>query len=267
MFSGALVLAVTVISLWPHGAPGGQAKRLPELDTTKPGDPLVAGRAVVRLGPVSEPTLTVYPAPSTGAPSPAVLVFPGGGYRILALDLEGKEVCSWLNSVGYTAVLVKYRVGPPGGAEQYAEPLADAQQAMALVREHAAEWKIDPRHIGSLGFSAGGHLAALLNTTQARAHFTVLVYPAYLTDVGAPGSADVASQSTPTFIVQTEDDRSFIDGTLAYYKTLKAAGVPVEIHLFSKGGHGYGLRPTGEGVAQWPVLVESWFKHVLAGNE
>lgn len=251
------LLALTVVSLWPQGAPGPRVSSQPEINTTTPADKPVAGRAVARLGPVTEPTLTLYPVAQGSGSAPAVLVFPGGGYRILAYDLEGEEVCQWLNRIGFTAVLVKYRVGPPGGPTQYEQPLADAKQAIALVRSHAQDWHIDEKRIGTLGFSAGGHLAAVLNTTETRPNFSVLVYPAYLAEVPLP------TASVPTFIVQTEDDRSFIDGTLAYYKTLKSGGMPVEMHLFSQGGHGYGLRETGEAVAQWPHLVENWFRHVL----
>lgn len=267
-----LLLSLLVIGLWPHGAPGPKASNQPEADTTRPSDKQVAGHAVIRYGPVTEPSLTLYPAPKSARPAPAILVFPGGGYRILAYDLEGTEVCSWLNSIGITAVLVKYRVSAPGGASQYQQPLQDAQRAMGIVRSHATEWNLDPHHIGVLGFSAGGHLSAVLSNhppertypeidasdrQTARPDFTVLVYPAYLTDVAA------SAATPPTFIVQAEDDTAFIDGTLAYYKTLKAAKVPTELHLFSTGGHGYGLRPTNDAVTGWPRLAETWIRHVL----
>ncbi len=228
----ALIVGLVVISLWPKGAPGPKASDRPEADTTQASDHQVAGRPVIRLGPVTEPSLTLYPAAHTSAPTPAVLVFPGGGYRILAWDLEGTEICTWLNSVGITAVLVKYRVAAPGGASQYEQPLQDAQRAMGIVRRHAAEWQIDPQRVGVLGFSAGGHLSAVLSghgadrtyhavdaadDQSARPDFTILIYPAYLETVSS------ASRATQTFIVQAEDDTSFIDGTLTYYKGLKAA--------------------------------------------
>jgi acetyl esterase/lipase len=267
-----LLLSLLVIGLWPNGAPGPKASDQREADTTKPSDKQVAGRPVIRLGPVTEPSLTVYPAAKSSKPSPAILVFPGGGYRILAYDLEGTEICSWLNSIGITGVLVKYRVSTPGGASQYERPLQDAQLAMGIVRSHASEWNIDPHNIGVLGFSAGGHLSAVLSNhgpertypkvdeadrQNARPDFSVLVYPAYLTDVSA------SAATPPTFIVQAEDDAAFIDGTLAYYKALKAAKVPTELHLFSAGGHGYGMRPTKDAVTGWPHLAENWIRHVL----
>ena len=268
----ALLLSLVVVGLWPNGAPGPKISDQPENDTTRASDNLVAGKPVIRLGPVTEPSLTLYPASKAAKPSPAVLVFPGGGYRILAWDLEGTEVCSWLNSIGITAVLVKYRVASPGGATQYQLPLQDGQRALGIVRSRALEWQIDPTQIGVLGFSAGGHLSAILSghsaertypandpadNQSARPDFAILVYPAYLETVPA------SSKSVPTFIVQAEDDKSFIDGTLTYYKNQKSAHVPIEMHLFSRGGHGYGLRRTQDPVTGWPRLAESWIQNVL----
>lgn len=177
------------LPLWPGGAPepytGG-----PEKDATTPEDPLVAGKSLMHLTNVSKPTLALYPptaAKNTGA---AVVVFPGGGYRILAYDLEGTEVCTWLNSIGVTCVLIKYRVPFPDHYPENAADLEDAQQAMRITRTHAAEWGIDPNRVGVLGFSAGGHLVVTLSnhsdfkhtgelTDQPNAHpnFAVVIYP------------------------------------------------------------------------------------------
>src|ERR1700683_3921824 len=185
----------TTISLWPHGAPGAQPNPTPEIDATTAKDNVIAGRAVLRLGNVSSPTLTLYqPAgKNTGA---AVVVFPGGAYRILAIDLEGTEVCDWLNSAGITCVLLKYRVPDSGPYPKSSAALQDAQRAMGIVRAHAAEWHIDPHRIGVLGFSAGAHLAAALGThfdkrlyepvdaaadqLSCRPDFAVIIYPGYL---------------------------------------------------------------------------------------
>ncbi|MEO8662739.1 MAG: alpha/beta hydrolase, partial [Bryobacteraceae bacterium] len=155
------------VPLWPGVAPGDTAKLGEEHDATKPTDDNVAGRRLIRLTNVSVPTLTVYPAPKATATGAAVIVFPGGGYQILALDLEGSEVCQWLNSIGVTAVLVKYRVPRRQGLPYYTAPLQDAQRAVGLTRSHAAEWGIDPRRIGVLGFSAGGHLAAAVSNNYS----------------------------------------------------------------------------------------------------
>src|SRR5271155_4166040 len=153
----------TTLELWPHGAPGAPANPAPEGDTTTAKDHLVAGKPVIRIGNVSAPTLTLY-APTGKSTGAAVVVFPGGGYRILAIDLEGTEVCDWLNSAGITCVLLKYRVPNTGPYPKSPAALEDAQRAVGLVREHAVEWQIDPAHIGVLGFSAGAHLAVALST-------------------------------------------------------------------------------------------------------
>jgi acetyl esterase/lipase len=148
-------------------APGESANPLPEADTTTAKDNLIAGRPLVRLGNVSKPTITLY-SPKGNNTGAAVVVFPGGGYSILAIDLEGTEVCDWLNSAGITCVLLKYRVPDTGPYPKSAAALQDAQRAVGLVRLHAAEWHIDPNRIGVLGFSAGGHLVAALSTHYDR---------------------------------------------------------------------------------------------------
>ena len=191
-----------------------------------------------------------------------MLVFPGGGYNILALDLEGTEICEWLNTLGVTAVLVKYRVPARAGQPRYAAPLQDAQRAIGMVRQRAGELGLDVKRIGVLGFSAGGHLAAAASTNfgsrtydavdaadtvSCRPDFTVLIYPAYLTvkeqgDKVAP-ELKVTGDTPPTFLVQTEDDGVRVETSLFYYAALRNAKVPAEMHLYPTGGHGYGLRP------------------------
>lgn len=268
------------IALWPGRAPDETNGFPPEADSTKTTDKLVAGKAVVRLGNVVNPTLTIYsPAPekNTGA---AVLVCPGGGYNILALDLEGTEVCEWLNSIGVTAVLLKYRVPRRAGVEKHAAPFQDAQRALGLVRHRAAEFGLDPSRIGVLGFSAGGHLAAVLSnnhttrtyaamdradTLSCRPDFTVLIYPAYLTvkennDAVAPELPVSATNTAPTFLAMTADDSVRVETGLFYYLALKRAKVPVEMHLYPTGGHGYGLRRTANDVTSWPDRVADWMK-------
>jgi acetyl esterase/lipase len=271
------------IALWPAGLPalpGAPAKFSPgpEQDMTTAKDNLVAGKSVTRTGNVTEPSVTFYPAPQQNNSGAAVVVFPGGGYRILAFDLEGTEVCSWLNSIGVNAALLKYRVPEPPGIPRYAAPLQDAQRAVGIVRSHANEWHIDPKRIGVLGFSAGGHLAALLsNNYQARSYsffddadkascrpdFTLLIYPAYLTGddrTTLSPEIKVSGQTPPTFLVQTEDDPVHVENSLVYYRALAAAKAPAEMHLFSTGGHGYGLRPSPETVTGWPALAEAWLR-------
>ncbi len=276
------------LPLWTRGAPEPATAKGPERDTTTPTDALIAGRKIIKLTDVSEPTLTVYkPAPTTGNGA-AVLVFPGGGYKILAYDLEGTEVCTWLNSIHVTCVLVKYRVPYDGHYPERTEDLEDAQQAMRLTRKNASEWGIDPKRIGVLGFSAGAHLAAVLSihsdlqpdaavkdhggigdVISARPDFALIIYPGYL--VHWPDKTAVAPEAVPTaltpqtFILQAEDDPVHEENALVYFQALKEAKVPAELHLFSQGGHGYGLRPTDLPITHWPSLAETWLKtiHVL----
>ena len=267
------------LDVWPGVAPGEKGDIGEEKDTTKSGDQLIAGKPVIRLGNVSKPTLTVYkpdPAKDTGA---AVLVCPGGGYHILAMDLEGTEVCEWLNSIGVTGILLKYRVPARSGQPKHLAPLQDAQRATGLVRQKAAEWRIDPRRLGILGFSAGGHLSALVSTGEqtrsypvvdgadaiaCRPDFAVLIYAARLTmkDEGdriAP-ELKIGPETPPTFLAMTADDPVRLETALFYTKALNDARVPVELHVYPSGGHGYGLRPTEQTVTTWPQRVEDWMK-------
>ena len=274
------------ISLWPGAAPGAPANLPPEADITTPKDRLVAGRPFIHLGNVSTPTLTLYSpkGKNTGA---AVVVFPGGGYRMLAIDLEGTEVCNLLNSSGITCVLVKYRVPDTGPYPKSSAALQDAQRALGLVRAHAAEWKIDSNRIGVLGFSAGAHLAAALSThfdhrlydpidtadgLSCRPDFAVIVYPGYLALAEknfAPNTdIHVTDQTPPSFIVQAEDDPVHVENAVVYFLALKNAKVPAELHIYAEGGHGYGLRHTALPVTTWPLSVETWLRtlHVLSDS-
>ncbi len=279
LFAAVSVLAAEPILLWPNGAPGIIAATGEEHDTTKPDAVPKAGKSVIRLGEVSKPSITLFPASGEKATGAAVIVCPGGGYNILAWDLEGTEICEWLNSIGVTGVLLKYRVPAPKEGDHFAPPLQDAQRAIGLVRSRAKEWKIDPARIGVLGFSAGGHLAAALSTgdekrsydvlddadkESARPDFAVLVYPAYLTKKEQPETPSpelkITAQTPPTFIVQTEDDKGFIESTLFYYLALKRAGVPAELHIYPSGGHGYGLRASDKNVSTWPQRAEQWMR-------
>jgi len=262
--------------LWPNGAPGAPPNPAPEIDATTAKDNLVAGKPLVRLGNVSSPTLTLY-APRGKNTGAAVVVFPGGGYRILAIDLEGSEVCDWLNSAGITCLLVKYRVPDSGPYPKSAAALQDAQRAVGMVRSHASEWHIDPHRIGVLGFSAGAHLAAALSThfeqrlydpidaadaTSCRPDFAVIVYPGYLAlaekDFAPNPDIHVTDKTPPSFIVQAEDDPVHVENAVVYFLALKNARVPAELHIYAEGGHGYGLRHTALPVTAWPRSVETW---------
>jgi acetyl esterase/lipase len=294
------------VPIWPGAVPDARPATGPEAMETTGKESLVAGRPWVAVSNVSQPTMTVYSpkGKNTGA---AVVVFPGGGYQILAIDLEGTEVCDWLTPKGITCVLLKYRVtnvGPYPKSGPYPEsPMAlqDAQRAVGLVRFHAAEWHIDPHKVGVLGFSAGGHLSAAISThfdkrlyppvdaadkESCRPDFAVAIYPGHLSLAAAewdarqgtrkfvfhrPAGADenlglnpevpVTSQTSPTFLLQAEDDHvDNVNDSLAYYIALRKAGVPVEMHLYAQGGHAFGLRSTKLPITRWPDLVEIWMR-------
>ena len=275
----------TQVPIWPGAAPDAQPVTGPETSTTREKDHLVAGKPWTYVERVSQPTMTVY-SPTGKNFGAAVVVFPGGGYWILAIDLEGTEVCHWLTSKGITCVLLKYRV-PGNGLEPRSGPypkspmaLEDAQRTVGLVRFHATEWHIDPHKIGVIGFSAGGHLVAAISThfehrlyqavdaadkESCRPDFAVAVYPGHLSlaDNSIALNPDIAThitrQTPPTFLLQNEDDHvDRVEDSLSYYAALKKAGVPVEMHLYAQGGHAFGLRRAKFPVTAWPQLAETW---------
>lgn len=267
-----------VIDLWPSIAPGEKGDGGEEKDTTKPGDNLVAGRRVIRLGNVSKPTLAIYPAPKRKDTGTTVLVVPGGGYHILALDLEGTEVCEWLNSIGVTAVLLKYRVPARAGLPRHAAPLQDAQRAMGILRSRSKDFGVDPARIGAVGFSAGGHLVAALSSASertypsvdgadalsARPDFNIIIHPGYLVlkdqgDQVAP-EVQVTTNHPPTFLAMTQDDPVRVENAVLYYMALKQVGVASELHTYPTGGHGYGLRRTEHYVTTWPDRAGDWMR-------
>ncbi len=266
--------------IWPGSAPGAPTNLPPEANLNTPKDNNIAGRPVYRLGNVVTPTITLY-KPAGKNSGAAVVVFPGGGYRILAIDLEGTEVCDWLNSAGITCVLLKYRVPDTGPYPKSSAALQDAQRAMGLVRLHAAEWGIDPSRVGVLGFSAGGHLSAAISNLyekrlydpiddadklSCRPDFSVVVYPGYLalSEQNFAANADIkpTANTPPTFIVQAEDDPVHVENAVVYFLQLKNAKVPAELHVYAQGGHGYGLRRTEKPVTAWPLAVEKWLRTI-----
>jgi acetyl esterase/lipase len=269
----------TPLRLWPGAAPGEKGGLPPEKDTTGPKDGLIAGRAVIRTGNVSDPTIAVYRPPADRDTGAAVLVCPGGGYYILAMDLEGTEVCEWLNSIGVTGVLLKYRVPRREGRPYFEAPLQDAERAMGIIRTHASEWGIDPKRVGVLGFSAGGNLAAVLSAAtgprsyprldeadDASCHpdFQVLIYPGYLVVDGGgywinPEVA-VTGGTPPTFLAMAQDDPVGVENVFGYALELKKAKVPMELHVYPTGGHGYGLRRTKNYVTTWPDRAADWMR-------
>jgi acetyl esterase/lipase len=266
------------LDVWPGKVPGetgtvGEEKWL----EPKPNE-----KQVKRLTNVTKPTLTVFRPATDKDTGAAVLIAPGGGYNILAWDLEGEEVAAWLNSIGVTGIVLKYRVPrrpgqpkdqPPPG------PLQDAQRALSLVRSKAKEWGIHPDRIGMMGFSAGAHLtASLSNNYEKRAYepmddidqvscrpdFALVIYPGLM--VTGPQNnqlrpeVTVTAKTPRTFLVQTQDDAVKVESSLYYYLALKNARVPAELHLYPTGGHGYGLRPSAQTVSTWPQRAEQWMR-------
>ena len=277
------------VPIWPGAIPDARPSKGAEAVRTTGSDDYVAGKPWLSAEHVAIPTLTVYPAQgkSTGA---AIIVFPGGGYEILAIDLEGSEVCDWLALIGVTCVLLKYRVPAPRSAPNWGaypqSPMAleDAQRAISLVRSHAAEWHIDPHKIGVLGFSAGGHLAAAVSVhfdkrlyapvddadkQSCRPDFAVALYPGHLStkkgtlDLNPDIASRITAQTPPTFLLQNEDDDvDTIWDAVSYYGALLKAKVPVEFHSYSQGGHAFGLRRTKQPATAWPELVKTWLNTI-----
>jgi acetyl esterase/lipase len=278
----------TQLPIWPKEAPDHQSDVGPEFITAEKS--LVAGKLWVSVENVSNPTITVYSpkGKNTGA---AVVVFPGGGYKVLAIDLEGTEICEWLASIGITGILLKYRVpnsGPYYEKHRQKDPvtpmaLQDAQRALGLVRFHATEWHIDPHKIGVIGFSAGGHLVANISThfkkrvypiidsadnISCRPDFGMTIYPGHMLEKTTKEfqlnpTIPISSNTPPMFLLQAVDDPvDTVQNSLVYFIALKNAGVPVEYHLYAKGGHAFGVRKTNLPITSWPHLAETWLKTI-----
>jgi acetyl esterase/lipase len=261
------------IPLWQGGAPGALGNR-----------------------PEDQPVLTPYLPPEGRTNGTAVVIFPGGGYQHLSMEKEGSDVANWLAGNGVTAFVVRYRLGP---SYHHPIMLGDAQRSIRTVRSRAAEWGIDPQRIGIIGFSAGGHLASTAGThydagaaasadpierMSSRPDFMLLLYPVITmrgdstTHRGSrtnllgerPDDAlvrlmsnetQVTRDTPPTFIVHSTDDKVVpVENALLFYAALEAAAVPVEMHVFEYGGHGFGLAPTDPVLSTWTTLCESWLR-------
>lgn len=281
--------APTPIPIWPNGAPDmeGVSQPAERVERTKAPD-LVAGRPYTVVYDVTAPTMTVFP-PKGANTGVSMVVFPGGGFKLLAIDLEGTEVCDWMTAKGITCVLLKYRVP---NSDHYWDnncrchitpkvprALQDAQRTIRLVRARAKELNLDPSKIGVIGFSAGGYLVAQASNIfeptyrrvddadrlSSRPDFAIALYPGHLCRTGAtldPG-IHVTKQTPPTFLLQAWDDPvDDICNSTVYARALDDAGVQAEVHLFAKGQHAFGLRSTEHPVAMWPSLVERWLQEV-----
>ena len=274
---------------------------MPGTEYTLIGHKLIGGRPVTAVFNVSRPTMTLY-APQGKSTGAAVVVFPGGGFVGLAMNLEGTDACRWLTSIGIACVLLKYRVPStpydwhckcrPNDFVLSVPSLQDAQRTIRLIRFNAARWRINPHEIGVLGFSAGGYLAAetsadfkrrlyapvdAVDKESDRPDFAMAIYPGHLAvDGNLATNSDalnpnvsVLRETPPTFLVQAEDDH--VDGvkqSLVYYMALAMAHVPAELHIYASGGHAFGLRPTKLPITHWPKLADAWLRRIgVIGSE
>jgi acetyl esterase/lipase len=273
------------VPLWPEGV----AIQRPESEKPEEvgnGSRLVAGRPWTFVTHVSRPTMTIYP-PRGRNTRAAIVVLPGGGYQALAMDLEGTEICDWITKQGVTCILLKYRV-PQAWRHDHVEkapkvqlPLQDAQRAIGLLRSRASSYEIDPHKIGVIGFSAGGHLAAAVSNAgkltyksvdaadrgSSRPDFAILLYPGHLWDETRPKTSlklspwvEISADAPPTLLIHSMSDATDdVRHSLAYGLALNDVGVAVEMHLYARGGHAFGMRPTSDPVTtEWPELVKKW---------
>ena len=256
------------IYLWPGQVPGeSEAKQDPVQTDNTSGN-------VTRITDITNPALIVYEAEASKRNGASVIVCPGGGYSILAVDKEGYEVAEWLNSLGYTAFVLQYRV-----PKKQEGALMDVQRAIRIVRNRAKDWKINTEKVGVMGFSAGGSLSARAATRfnektykavdkideiSSRPNFAMLIYPAYL-DNGENKSLTpeltITDQTPPMFVFATADD-THGNSALVMAGALRDAKIPVELHLLPEGGHGYGLRKGNAAGETWPKLAEVWLSNL-----
>ena len=258
-----------LIYLWPGKVPGEpKEKLLPVFEPLKNDN-------VLRLAEVTNPAIELFlPDPSIKNGS-AIIVCPGGGYKILAYNKEGTEIAAWLNKLGFTAFVLQYRI-----PDKKDGALQDIQRAIRLVRSISQKRNLDPEKIGVIGFSAGGSLSARASTLfnkktysmvdkadslSCRPDFTMLIYPAYLdqgSDFSLTPELQISKEVPPMFIFQTADD-TYGNSSLVMAGALRSAKIPVELHMLSKGGHGYGLRPGNVAAETWPQLAEKWLRVVM----
>jgi acetyl esterase/lipase len=262
--AAALAAEPKVIPLWPAAAPGSEGWDYPETDVIGPRD------TVRRVSNVTHPTLTLYSPDSGAATKTAVIICPGGGFRYLSIDNEGGDVARRLSSFGVTAIVLKYRVMRTGDTDEsdaakMAErrktviplAIADGQQAVRVVRAHAAEWGISPDRIGILGFSAGGYVTAavaLQHDAKNRPNFVASMYP------GTPEDVTPAADAPPLFLVHADDDKTVspMENSIRLYEAWKKAGLSAELHIYSQGGHGFGMRKRGLPVDSWIERFRDW---------
>ena len=258
-----------LINLWPGKVPGELKEKQPPVIDASEND------NILRFSEVTNPALEIFPPDQANKNGSAVIVCPGGGYQILAYDLEGTEIAAWLNKLGFTAFVLQYRI-----PDKKEGALQDVQRAVRIVRDNSKKWNIDPGKIGVMGFSAGGSLSARASTLftnktyspvdksdslPCKPSFTMLIYPAYLDqgpNLSLTPELKLNKEVSPVFIFQTADD-PYGNSALVFAEALRNAKLPVELHMLTAGGHGYGLRSGKVAAETWPVLAEKWLKSVL----
>ncbi|MBE2214278.1 MAG: alpha/beta hydrolase [Opitutaceae bacterium] len=277
----------SLIRLWPGAAPGSEKLTIIEKITERSADPAKHDRITTQI---VAPSLQVFRPPSPNGVG--VIIAPGGGYQRVVIDKEGLDTATWLNGLGITAFVLKYRLPDEGHDNGHLVPLQDAQRAMRLVRAHAAEWELDPTRIGFLGYSAGGHLAASVaffserrtyepvddaDALSARPDFSVFCYAVAqgfgnaATDTTAPQRARLLTELAivprpgvtcpPAFIFHASDDTTVpSEHALRLYRAVRDSGSPAELHVFRRGGHGFGIRNAQGPIARWPDLCEAWLR-------
>lgn len=261
LLAAAPVLAADPLELklWPEGAPG---QMLPHSKATEDFIRTKAGKSTIT--DIHDPTITVYrPEKPNGT---SVIVAPGGGFVFLSAVHEGTQVCEWLNSIGVTGILLKYRTPTRDEAAPHEKPVQDAARALEIVRQHAGEWKLDPKRVGLLGFSAGGNLLAHIACDRpAETHlpdFGVMIYGGGFVDSKEPtklkGGFKVPANAPPLFIACAHDDGQNAIASTVLYLEYKKHGIPAELHLFTKGGHGFGMRKAGNPINDWPQRCAEW---------
>ena len=258
-----------LIYLWPGKVPGELKEKQPPVIVASNND------NILRFSEVTNPALEVFLPDQANKNGSAVIVCPGGGYQILAYDLEGTEIAAWLNKLGVTAFVLQYRI-----PDKKEGALQDVQRAIRIVRDNSKKWNIDPNKIGVMGFSAGGSLSARASTLfniktyspaditdslSCKPSFTMLIYPAYLDqgpNLTLTPELKLSNEVSPVFIFQTEDD-PYGNSALVFAAALRNSKLSVELHMLAAGGHGYGLRSGKVAAETWPVLAEKWLKNVL----
>lgn len=273
---GEVIPADEVISVWPDAPPTWLAPQKPEGDTSKPDSNKIAGRSLIRLGNVSKPELHVY-RPKENSSDTTILIAPGGGYTILAWDLEGTEIAQWLQGIGITAIVVKYRVPTRQSDTIWLASVQDIQRSLSLVRGGAIK-NVGNKQVGVLGFSAGGNASARVATSTKRHYeviddndsvdvrpdFAVLVYPAWLNEKDDPhkliDQLPVDENTPPMFFAVAQDDRKFVTSSLTMFRVLNDHNVKAALHIFERGGHGFGGRMAGLPTDAWRGLCEAWMR-------